>query len=382
MKKWITLSLCFLIPGFIFGQQGDGIKELPVKGYEINGLITGKYSGKVYLVKEDGMHGPQTKVDSCEVNGGRFRFKGDTVPEYSVIYFIQSHDGQLAPIFLEEGHMNITMRADYFLGAVTKGTINNTLWSLHQLQTRYWVDSMLLASNIHYMRYGRGSYEVEDSLFRYRTREQNTKKLNMEKYMVRFYNDQAFAPFIMLFEMTNELSLDELKELRGQLNRKLNKHPYTKELDEIIANKEFKVGVEAPEFSIKGMNGEDIELKNYAGKYILLDFWASWCGPCRNEMPNLVKLYKECKGKNFEIIGVSLDQKPGPWKKAVKDLKMTWPQACDFQVWYGPVARKYNLSAVPYTVLINPEGKIEALNLRGEELIDTIKILLKNNTRK
>lgn len=377
MKKWITLSLCLLMSAFAFGQSENN-EEQPFKGYEISGYITGKYIGKVYLVKEDWMHGPQTKVDSCEVKEGRFQFKGDTVPEYSVIYFIQSQDGQLAPIFLEEGRMNITMRADYFLGSVTKGTVNNNLWSLHQLQTRYWVDSMLLASNTHYMRYGRGSYEVEDSLFKFRTREQNSKKLNMEKYMAKFYNDQAFAPFIMLFEMTNELSLEELKELRGQLDEKLNNHPYTKELDEIIANKEFKVGVEAPEFSIKGMNGEEIELKNYAGKYVLLDFWASWCGPCRNEMPNVVKLYKECKGKDFEIIGISLDQKPEPWKKAVKDLKMTWPQACDFQVWYGPVARKYNLSAVPYTVLINPEGKIEALNLRGEELIDTIKTALKN----
>ena len=377
MKKWITLSLCLLMSAFAFGQSENN-EEQPFKGYEISGYITGKYIGKVYLVKEDGMHGPQTKVDSCEVKEGRFQFKGDTVPEYSVIYFIQSQDGQLAPIFLEEGRMNITMRADYFLGSVTKGTVNNNLWSLHQLQTRYWVDSMLLASNTHNMRYGRGSYEVEDSLFKFRTREQNSKKLNMEKYMAKFYNDQAFAPFIMLFEMTNELSLEELKELRGQLDEKLNNHPYTKELDEIIANKEFKVGVEAPEFSIKGMNGEEIELKNYAGKYVLLDFWASWCGPCRNEMPNVVKLYKECKGKDFEIIGISLDQKPEPWKKAVKDLKMTWPQACDFQVWYGPVARKYNLSAVPYTVLINPEGKIEALNLRGEELIDTIKTALKN----
>ena len=335
MKKWITLNLCLLLSGFLAGQS-ENKETQPVKGYEINGFITGKYTGKVYLVKEDGMHGPQTKVDSCEE--GRFRFKGDTVPEYSVIYFIQSHDGQLAPVFLEAGQMNMTMRADYFLGSVTKGTINNNLWSLHQLQTRYWIDSMLLASNTHYMRYGRGSFAVEDSLFKYRTWEQNTKKLNMEKYMARFYNDQAFAPFIMLFEMTNELSLDELKELRGQLNEKLNNHPYTKELDEIIANKEFKVGV--------------------------------------------VKLYKECKGKNFEIIGISLDQKPEPWKKAVKDLKMTWPQACDFQVWYGPVARKYNLSAVPYTVLINPEGRIEALNLRGEELINTIKTLLKNDKKK
>ena len=375
MKKWITLSLCLLMSAFAFGQSENN-EEQPFKGYEISGYITGKYIGKVYLVKEDGMHGPQTKVDSCEVKEGRFQFKGDTVPEYSVIYFIQSQDGQLAPIFLEEGRMNITMRADYFLGSVTKGTVNNNLWSLHQLQTRYWVDSMLLASNTHYMRYGRGSYEVEDSLFKFRTREQNSKKLNMEKYMAKFYNDQAFAPFIMLFEMTNELSLDELKELRGQLDEKLNNHPYTKELDEIIANKEFKVGVEAPEFSIKGMDGEEIELKNYAGKYVLLDFWASWCGPCRNEMPNVVKLYKECKGKNFEIVGVSLDQKRDAWLNAVEKNKMKWIQVSDLKSWATAPVKLCNVSAVPYTVLIDPQGKVIALELRGEELISKVKEVL------
>jgi len=102
MKKWITQSVGLLMSGFLFGQtENTQEKEQPMKGYEINGLITGKYTGKVYLVKEDGMHGPQTKVDSCEVIDGRFQFKGDSVPEQSVIYFIQSHDEQLAPIFLE-----------------------------------------------------------------------------------------------------------------------------------------------------------------------------------------------------------------------------------------------------------------------------------------
>lgn len=374
MKKWVIFSIIVWMSSVVFGQQDTVV--LNDNSYEIDGTISGKYEGKVYLVQEERMHGPQKRIDSCEVVDGRFRFAGEA-PEYSVIYFIQSEDGQLAPVFLEKGRLTVNMRADYFLGAVTRGSINNGLWNLHQMKVKHWIDSMLVASDIHYRRFGRGSAEVEDSLFRHRTQEQNSKKLNMEKYMVRFYNDQAFAPFILLFEMTNELSLDELKSLRGQLNACLEGHPYTKELDEVIFNKEFKVGVDAPSFSIRGMNGENIELKEYAGKYVLLDFWASWCGPCRREMPNVVKLYKESKGKNFEIIGISLDQKEADWKKAVKDLGMTWPQACDFLVWQSPVARKYNLSAVPYTVLINPEGKVEAINLRGQQLIDTVKSLLK-----
>lgn len=373
MKKWIACCIGILAATSVFAQEQPNKPE----GYEINGQISGEYKGKVYLVKEAYMHGPQTVLDSAEVKGGQFQFKADTVPAYPVIYFIKSEDGQLAPIFLEKGRLFINMRADYFLGAVTKGSINNGLWNLHQMQVKHWVDSMLVASSIHYMRFGRGSAEVEDSLFRHRTNEQNSKKLRMEKEMVKFYNDQAFAPFIILFEMTGELSLDELKELRKEVDANLNDHPYTQALDEVIANKEFKVGNEAPGFAIKGMDGKEIELKNYAGKYVLLDFWASWCGPCRREMPNVVKLYKECKGKNFEIIGISLDQKEADWKKAVKDLGMTWPQACDFLVWQSPVSRKYNLSAVPYTVLINPEGKVEAIDLRGEELVKTVKALLK-----
>ena len=382
MKKWITLNLCLLLSGFLAGQS-ENKETQPVKGYEINGFITGKYTGKVYLVKEDGMHGPQTKVDSCEVKEGRFRFKGDTVPEYSVIYFIQSHDGQLAPVFLEAGQMNMTMRADYFLGSVTKGTINNNLWSLHQLQTRYWIDSMLLASNTHYMRYGRGSFAVEDSLFKYRTWEQNTKKLNMEKYMARFYNDQAFAPFIMLFEMTNELSLDELKELRGQLNEKLNNHPYTKELDEIIANKEFKVGVEAPEFSIKGMDGEDIELKNFAGKYILLDFWASWCEDCDSTNVELRKINaKYKKSKDFGILGISLDIDKKAWKNKIKQDTLNWEQVCTFTGWDMETAKQYAVQKLPVSILVSPSGRILARDIPADSLSHKVEEVLKKNEKK
>lgn len=372
MKKWIVFSIGVLASANVFAQE----QPPQTNKYNINGGISGEYQGKVYLVREEGLHGPQTRIDSCEVVDGRFHFTGEA-PQYSVIHFIQSADGQLAPIFLEPGNIRTRMRADYFLGAKSEGTVNNNLWQLHQLFTEYKKDSIRLAAITDWARFGKGTREEQAANFNYRTRFQNESKLEMEKGMVKYYKELAFAPFILLFEMTGELSLDELKALRGQLDTCLNNHPYTKELDEVIANKEFKVGCEAPAFAIRGMDGQEIELKNYAGKYVLLDFWASWCGPCRREMPNVVKLYKECKNKNFEIIGISLDKKESDWKKAVKDLGMTWPQVCDFLVWQGPVARKYNLSAVPYTVLINPEGKVVALDLRGQELIDTIKSMLK-----
>ena len=378
MKKWITLCLCLFFTGITFGQNANENGQDSIKGYEIHGHISGNYAGKVYLVKEDGMHGNQTAIDSCEVRDGKFFFKGETAPEFSLIHFIKSHDGQLAPLFLEKGVTTINMRADYFLGAQPKGTVNNNLLNLHNLQVRYYLDSMLMATNTHWLRHGHGTYAEQDSLFKFRTREQNTKKLNMEKKMINQYSDEAFAPFILLFEMTSELTLDELKATVKKLEPNFPGHPYIKELKDVIVQKEFKVGSEAPAFTIRGMNGKDIELKDFAGKYVLIDFWASWCAPCRGEMPNIVKLYKECKGKNFEIIGISLDSKEAAWKKAVKELKMTWPQACDFQVWYGPVARSYNLSAVPYTVLINSEGKIEAIDLRGQQLINTVKRLVKN----
>lgn len=376
MKKCFTLILGIFLCGWVCAQTETAMQEEAKNKYEINGRISGEYEGKVYLVKEEKMHGAQTTIDSCDVVDGKFHFTGEA-PEHAVIYFVRSQDGQLAPVFLEAGRIVMNLRANYFLGAETKGTINNNLWQLHQLQTRYWLDSILLATNTEWMRFGRGTQEEEAKKFQDRTNLQNSKKLNMERHMVKYYNNEAFAPFIMLFEMTQELSLDELKALRGQLHESLANHPYTKELDEVIANKEFKVGIDAPAFAIKGIDGNEIELKDHLGKYVLIDFWASWCGPCRREMPNVVKLYKEYKGKNFEIIGISLDNKEGDWKKAVKDLGMTWPQACDFQVWESPIARKYNLSAVPYTVLVNPEGKVEAIDLRGEELISTVKTLLK-----
>lgn len=373
MKKLITICFSlFLLMGVYAQEVAEQKKNTK---YEINGTFTAPYEGKVYLVEEDGLHGPQTVIDSCKVIDNAFTFTGEA-PEYSVIHFIKSEDGQLAPVFLEPGNIRMKLRPNFFLGADSRGTVNNNLWAAHQLSVNFVRDSVMLATTTDWMRKGRGSDEFEESEFNRRTHLLNNTKLEMEKNMVDYYNNEAFAPFIILFEMSLEVSLQELKAMRAKLDSSLDDHPYTKAIDLVIVQKDFKVGAEAPAFSIMGIDGNEIELKNFAGKYVLLDFWASWCGPCRREMPNVVELYEEFKGDNFEIIGVSLDTDKEDWEKAVADMNMTWPQGCDFLMWQSPVARSYNVLSVPSIILINPEGKIEAIDLRGKPLYSKIEGLL------
>ena len=156
----------------------------------------------------------------------------------------------------------------------------------------------------------------------------------------------------------------------------MNNHPYTKQLDEYIRLAAFGVGSVMPNFTLKTPDGKDISLNDFKGKYVLVDFWASWCGPCLREMPNVVKLYKECKGKNFEIFGVSLDNKKDAWVKAIKANGMKWPQGSDLKGWGSEPARLCNVSAIPFTVLIDPEGEVIAIDLRGEQLHAKVKEVL------
>lgn len=370
MKKMMMLGLGLLLSGIVFGQE-----EEKVEGYLIQGTISGDYKGKVYLTHEDGIHGNQTNIDSCEVVDGKYTFKGPQV-DVVTMHFIKSQDGQLTPVFLENGTIQISGRADNFLWANVSGTRNNELLAFYRMRERFVTDSMIFEARIYWDKYG-WDMKREETEFKRRTDLGNRRKLEIQRDLVTRFNDEAFAPFMIRWEMVADLSIDELKALRAQLDPVLSGHPYVKDLDEYIEQQDFKVGSTAFQFKLPGMDGNQIALKNYTGKYVLLDFWASWCGPCRREMPNVVKLYKQCKGKNFEIIGISLDHKESDWKKAVKEMHMTWSQACDLQVWQSQVMKRYNVQAIPRTILIDPQGKVVAIDLRGEELIAKVKEVLK-----
>lgn len=130
----------------------------------------------------------------------------------------------------------------------------------------------------------------------------------------------------------------------------------------------INIGDLAPEIVLPSSKGKVISLSSLRGKVVLIDFWASWCGPCRQENPNVVKVYEKYKDKGFEIFGVSLDMNKSQWLQAIQSDNLTWPQVSDLGYWNSVVVPKYQIAGIPATFLLDKEGKIIARDLRGEEL--------------
>jgi len=133
----------------------------------------------------------------------------------------------------------------------------------------------------------------------------------------------------------------------------------------------------APEIILPDPNGKNISLSSFRGKYVLVDFWASWCGPCRQENPNVVAAFNRFKDKNFTVLGVSLDKDKASWVAAIKADNLNWPHISDLKYWSSEVVPLYNIEGIPFNVLIDPEGKIIANNLRGNGLLQKLEEVLK-----
>lgn len=164
-----------------------------------------------------------------------------------------------------------------------------------------------------------------------------------------------------------------------KLDPELKKAPLAQGIPDLLAAPEnTKTGNLAPDFAQPSPEGVPVKLSDFKGKYVLLDFWASWCGPCREENPNLVKTYKHYSPKNFTIFGVSLDRgsQRNAWLKAIEKDALTWTQAGDMLGWENKAAKIYGIRAIPANFLIDPEGRIVARDLRGEELDKKLRELI------
>ena len=173
----------------------------------------------------------------------------------------------------------------------------------------------------------------------------------------------------LLLDLADNVDYSIVAPLAQNLSPALKNTLHGRELFAILpALKATMTGSMAPEFSIPDTGGKILSLSSLRGKYVLIDFWASWCGPCRGENPNLVKAFGQYKTKNFTVLGVSFDDKKDDWLKAIIKDGLTWPQVCDLQGMQDNMAKLYAVKAIPKTFLIDPEGKIIAVGLRGDEV--------------
>jgi peroxiredoxin len=165
--------------------------------------------------------------------------------------------------------------------------------------------------------------------------------------------------------------------LPDSIRNKANAKAFQQRLDNMVTfGEEVAVGRQAPDFTQNDTAGNPVSLSSFRGKYVLLDFWASWCGPCRQENPAVVEAYHKYHDKGLEILGVSLDQKEKSWKDAIYQDHLTWTHVSDLKYWDNALVKVYGIQGVPQNFLIDPNGKIVARGLRGEDLDKTLGVML------
>jgi peroxiredoxin len=189
-------------------------------------------------------------------------------------------------------------------------------------------------------------------------------------------NPDAYLSVLLLenFLMRQYLTAEEITSYFAKIDKSLLNTKSAKNIKKVLdaikndPAAKVEVGGKAPEFSAKNPEGKQISLKESMGKVTIIDFWASWCGPCRGENPNVVALYKEMHAKGLNIIGVSLDKDAAKWKEAIAKDGLVWPQISNLKFWDEPIAKQYNIESIPATFILDAKGVIVARDLRGDAL--------------
>ncbi len=392
------MKIKFIIPTLIaaFAFQSCGTKEESAKvednpntalveNFEISGSVEGAANQSV-TVETYSQEGIIKVADTKTDSEGKFNLIGN-IPEFG-IYQLKIGDGQnVIPLTLvpnDKVGVKTTL-ADF----KTKPNLNGPKWTetlnTYMKEVSAFNEKQMSLSAL------QGKISDDELMNKYLD-----AKASMDEFAYENMKKNPEDPFnvVLAMSLTPQMGfdkwdakyLDAMKAVHVAYLRDFKNSPMTKTLGQQIdqievaynEHKSFeqtqKAGSEAPEISLKTPEGKNITLSSLRGKYVLIDFWASWCGPCRKENPNVVRLYNTYKDKGFTVFSVSLDKDADAWKQAIKQDNLTWPHhGSDLLYWDSPMPKLYGFQGIPYAVLVDPKGNIVERGLRGAALEQKLK---------
>jgi peroxiredoxin len=333
--------------------------------FSIKGSITGIKTGKIYLLKLVGEQ-PQP-IDTANIVDGKFAFKGKMeIPDIRILRL--DDQNYFATFFLDNANITVTANKDSLRNTKITGSPTHDIFKIYISEMeKLNKDVMALQGKYQNAMSTGNTNEAEKAKIDYQAMIDNNKVYT--KNFVKEHPNSVVSAYITLFQLANQLDATELDSIASKFAPEISKSEYVVKLKEIIQEqKKTAVGAMAPDFTMNDPEGKPVQLSSLKGKIVLVDFWASWCGPCRQENPNVVKLYQQYHSKGFEILGVSLDRAKEDWIKAIKDDNLTWMHVSDLQYWQNTAARLYGVNAIPQSFLLDKDGKIIGKGLRGEQL--------------
>ena len=374
-----------------------GISCQKAPRYVINGKVSGDAEGmKVTLNRVDY---PQSElIDSTVVKDGKFVFEG--VVKESERYSIQidkTKKGEAfsprnvtnSPFYLENSEIVFTGNIDslptMYWSNKPQQQAKITGSAMEDLYQKYLAEgkelrNQLYSLNEKYLKEYHvpaidGIFNKEIGIKLSREMEKLGQQLDQQKWEFVKNNIQTPVGFDLakqyFQDMYVRITPEQITELEGLVNKAWPNTAKAEEFNKMAeVGKRIAMGAKYPDIELTNKEGKKVKLSEYVpeGKYVMLEFWASWCGPCRGEIPHLREVYKEYKDKGFEIVSISIDRKDQDWKKAMKEEKMVWTQLNDPGEFEGPVAKIYNVQGVPTCILLDKEGHIFKTDMRGAQL--------------
>jgi len=344
--------------------------------YRITGNIDGADSITFLLQKRE--EGKIVTIDSAFAVKGSFKMQGGSVTYPEMVLLTAKESRLRTTFYLENSDISINGSIDSLesiriTGSKTQDEFKAFNDSESGLNEKY---DML------YAEYQSASQRGDTaSMARLEKDAELLQKelVEIEKNFIR-NNPSSFVAPSVLSGLSYELEPDEIELFINAMDTTVANIPVMKELKEKVElMKTVSVGQKAPDFTLNNPEGNPVSLSSKIGsKLLLVDFWAGWCGPCRQENPNVVKVYNEFNKKGFDVFGVSLDRTREEWLKAISDDKLTWTHVSDLQYWNSTAAKLYAVNAIPANFLLDENGVIIARNLRGEDLYKKVREVLGN----